>query len=111
MKSYVQKMKEVKMMENNVIYVLRKAETRTKIQLGGILIKSKISPLFEIVIGENLQDEKEGLDKAAALLGMLLEVKEQLPNSLSAPFIHACKQKGISHLRTSPNDPSFKDER
>ncbi|MBP9691703.1 MAG: conjugal transfer protein TraD [Alphaproteobacteria bacterium] len=58
----------------------RKAETRTKIQLGGLLIKSGIAVKFAIHIGSDLQLDPDQQEKATVLLGALIEMNENLPS-------------------------------
>jgi hypothetical protein len=41
----------------------RKAHTQTKIQLGGLVIRSGLAELFEIHVGDNLQDNAVNQDK------------------------------------------------
>lgn len=57
----------------------RKAETRTKIQLGGLLIKSGIASKFAIHIGSDLQLDPDQQEKATVLLGALIEMNQNLP--------------------------------
>ena len=57
----------------------RKAQARTKIQLGGLLIKSKLAELVGIEIGEDLQLDPKKWDQAALILSLLTEVAEKLP--------------------------------
>lgn len=54
----------------------RKAETRTKIQLGGLLIKSGLTDLFSISPGTDLQLQEEEREKATLLLGALIEMNQ-----------------------------------
>ena len=54
----------------------RKAHTRTKIQLGGLIQKSGIMEAFSIQPGDDLQDY-ENLEKASQLLGFLSEAFER----------------------------------
>ncbi len=57
----------------------RKAETRSKIQLGGLLIKSGIASKFAIHIGSDLQLDPDQQEKATVLLGALIEMNQNLP--------------------------------
>jgi len=57
----------------------RKAETRTKIQLGGLLIKSGLASKFQIHIGSDLQLDPIEQEKATLLLGALIEMNQNLP--------------------------------
>jgi len=54
----------------------RKSRTRTLIQLGGLVEKAWLSKLFDISLGSDLQLETNESAKAATLLGLLLESKE-----------------------------------
>jgi hypothetical protein len=51
----------------------RKAETRTKIQLGGLIFKSGLADLLGIEPGEDMQFEVASLEKAAIVLGILID--------------------------------------
>lgn len=61
---------------NNTPY--RKARTRTLIQLGGLIEKSGLLSNFDIVMGDNLQEDLEKKEQVFALLGSLLELKEMM---------------------------------
>ncbi len=61
----------------------RKAETRTKIQLGGLLIKSGVANKFQIHMGSDLQLDPDEQEKATLLLGALIEMNQNLPPYLS----------------------------
>ena len=52
----------------------RKAENRTKIQLGGLVLKSGFAEALGIFPGADLQLDENERDKAAILLGALLEI-------------------------------------
>ena len=56
-------------MQNN----LRKKETRTKIQLGGLLLKSGLTELLGIDQGDDLQLDLAKKEKAYVLLGILAD--------------------------------------
>ena len=56
----------------------RKAETRTKIQLGGLVIKSGLTDVFSISAGADLQLDGEMREKATLLLGALIETSQNL---------------------------------
>ena len=49
----------------------RKAQTRTKIQLGGLLMKSGLTDFFNINSGDDLQLDSDKKDQAYILLGIL----------------------------------------
>ena len=61
----------------------RKAETRTKIQLGGLLIKSGVANKFQIHMGSDLQLDPDQQEKATLLLGALIEMNQNLPSHSS----------------------------
>ena len=52
---------------------IRKSHTRTKIQLGGLLLKSGLTDLLDIDQGDDLQLDFEKKDKAYILLGILAD--------------------------------------
>lgn len=56
----------------------RKLRTRTLIQAGGLLSLSGLLEQCEILEGEDLQNDLDGLEKGAVLLGILLEAGEKL---------------------------------
>ncbi len=58
----------------------RKAETRTKIQLGGLLIKSGLTNWFSIQVGSDLQLDEKEKEKATLLLGALIDMSNNLPS-------------------------------
>ena len=51
----------------------RKAETRTKIQLGELIFKSGLTDMLCIEPGEDMQFEIASLEKAALILGILID--------------------------------------
>ncbi len=57
---------------------LRKAKTRTKIQLGGLLEKSGILDDLNLVPGDDLQRDPDCFDSAAILMGALCELRQHL---------------------------------
>lgn len=79
----------------------RMQRTRTLIQLGGMLTATKIPERFNISSGDELQTEIENQDKAAMLMGLLLTVFDQLPNTFSDAELTALKNKGIKFMRTN----------
>ena len=84
---------------------LRKAHTRTKIQLGGLLAKTGILERFNINIGDDLQDDAENQDNAAALAGCINDLLTQLPNPIPDTIYEAFTQNGIRLFRTSKHHP------
>mgnify|MGYP003523620066 CR=1 FL=1 len=57
---------------------IRKARTRTLIQLGGLIEKAGLLEKFSITVGSDLQKEEEIKDNVAALMGSLLEISKQV---------------------------------
>ena len=56
----------------------RKAETRTKIQLGGLLMKSGLAEAFSISPGSDLQLNADEREKATLLLGALIDMHQNI---------------------------------
>lgn len=56
----------------------RKAENRTKIQMGGLVIKSGLADYLGINAGEDLQLDPLALEKANVLLGALVDALERV---------------------------------
>jgi hypothetical protein len=69
-------------MQNNI----RKSHTRTKIQLGGLLLKSGLTELLDIDQGDDLQIDFEKRNKAYILLGILSDSYNNIKNETS--FTH-----------------------
>ena len=63
----------------------RKSHTRTKIQLGGLIIKSGLADLLAINLGYDLQLDLDQRDKSYIILGILDEVTKQIQNDKSKP--------------------------
>ncbi len=78
---------------------LRKARTRTLIQMGGLLNMLNLPNICGIDEGDDLQLNFEDSDKAAILLGMLAHLEDSLPPTLSAEVISSFKQKGIRVIK------------
>src|SRR5262245_1399317 len=56
----------------------RKAETRTKIMLRGLVLKSRLTDLLAITPGDDLQLDPNNWEKAAVVLGALVDAYERL---------------------------------
>ena len=65
---------------------IRKGHTRTKIQLGGLLLKSGLTELLDIDQGDDLQLDFEKKDKAYILLGILADSYNNIKDETS--FAH-----------------------
>ena len=74
----------------------RMQRTRTLIQLGGLLSKVRLTDVFDITSGDDLQGDSECHDKAMTLLGLFVSVMDQLPETIDKT---ALKNKGISFMR------------
>ena len=58
----------------------RRSETRTKIQLGGLLLKAGLVDQFDIELGSDLQQDFDAREQATLLLGALIDLSKQLEN-------------------------------
>ena len=72
-----------KLLDNN----FRKSQTRTKIQLGGLLLKSGLTDILDIHQGDDLQLDFAKKDKAYILLGILADAAENLKSENSFSFL------------------------
>ena len=57
---------------------LRRARTRTMIQIGGLVVKSGLADILGIELGQDLQMDAECFESNAVLLGGLMELKNIL---------------------------------
>ena len=80
----------------------RRSENRTKIQLGGLILKSGLAALLKIEPGEDLQMDPHAMEKATLLLGGLIEAAERLTldQKLDGPLLTEWKCRGEKSLRT-----------
>ena len=76
----------------------RKAENRTKIQLGGLILKSGLAELLEINPEDDLQLDPLARDKATTLLGALLHVTEQLQHDSDGALKQECSYRGMKAM-------------
>ncbi len=74
----------------------RMQRTRTLIQLGGLLSVVKLTERFDIYLGDDLQIDLNAHDNAMTLLGLLVSVMDQLPETVDKD---ALKNKGISFIK------------
>lgn len=79
----------------------RTSRTRSLIQLGGLLHKAGIDRLFNIQLGDDLQSSPAMLDKAATLLGCLLELYPCIEPKLLKDR-EEWKKMGIKALKGEP---------
>jgi hypothetical protein len=76
----------------------RKAENRTKIQLGGLILKSGLASLLEIDPGDDLQLDPIAREKSTTLLGVLLNATEQLQNDPDGTLKQECAHRGMKAM-------------
>lgn len=95
----------------------RKAETRTKVQLGGLILKSGLASFLEIESGDDLQLDLIARNKATTLLGVLLYMTDQLNNDVDGSLKQECDHLGMKAMMqqflrskdsTSTYNPNFK---
>lgn len=81
----------------------RRARTRTLIQMGGLLNMIGLPQLCGINDGDDLQLDLNHQDKAATLLGMLVNINESLFSSQNIEVDNAkleeFKQRGVQMLK------------
>ena len=80
----------------------RRARVRLLIQMGGLLNMIGLPQLCGIGDGDNLQQDLEGKDKAATLLGMLVHLNETLsvtPLALDPNALEDFKQRGVRLMK------------
>lgn len=78
----------------------RRARTRTLIQLGGLLNMIGFATYVGIDEGEDLQLDLTATDKAATLLGILLETFQDLPEAPDLEQLNTWKETGIRSLKS-----------
>ncbi|AIL13756.1 hypothetical protein IM40_10150 (plasmid) [Candidatus Paracaedimonas acanthamoebae] len=76
----------------------RKAENRTKIQLGGLILKSGLAELLEINPGDDMQLDSLARERATTLLGVLLNATEQLQNDPDGTLKQECSHRGMKAM-------------
>jgi len=57
---------------------LRKAETRTKIQLGGLVVNAGLLDPLGLHLGDNLQKDEQNFDAVATLMGAFGDLAQPL---------------------------------
>lgn len=75
----------------------RKSETRTKIQLGGLVLKSGLTDILKITPGDDLQLDLSLKEKAYTLLGILKTMEEQIQEDPTALPYYTAKGKTIAN--------------
>ncbi len=84
-------LKKQQFKENN----FRKSRTRTLIQLGGLMQKSGLAEHCNIELGDDLQGDIEGLEKAELILGFLIDALQNASENDSESY----KSLGKAFLR------------
>lgn len=74
---------------------LRNAQTRTKIQLGGLVVKAGLIDAVNIHLGDDLQKDETCFDSVATLMGALAEIYSMLQNDRSQKILWKEKGKKI----------------
>lgn len=77
----------------------RRARTRTLIQIGGLVSLSGLLPICQIEEGEDLQFDIDSRDKAAALLGILLEAAGNIFTPPDAGLWECWRESGTRLLK------------
>ncbi|MGV8948493.1 MAG: hypothetical protein ACOH2E_03895 [Candidatus Paracaedibacter sp.] len=77
----------------------RRRRTVTLIEVGGLLSLSGLLEQCNISLGEKLRSDLEGYEKAATLLGILIEASEMLLNEENKMEIY--KELGVKKLKQS----------
>ena len=86
--------------QSHVSRAKRKARTRTLIQLGGLIKLIGLSDYCGIVEGMDLQLNLEQQDRAAQLLGILVDAYGDLPENPSDTQMELWKNKGIQLMKS-----------
>lgn len=76
---------------------MRTLDTRTKIQLGGLIIKSGLSQLLDIMPGDDLQLDVDKRSQAHALLGILKEAAETFEANKTALTYFEAKGRALAN--------------
>jgi hypothetical protein len=77
----------------------RKLRTRTLIQAGGLLSLSGLLEQCEIMEGEDLQHDLEGHEKAATLLGILVDASETLLQNNDTQQMESFRNLGMTKMK------------
>lgn len=77
----------------------RKAQNRTKIQMGGLVLKSGLADALGITLGADLQLDTLERDKATTLLGALIEATENLLEDQTGEIKQTWDYRGEKALR------------
>ena len=77
----------------------RKLRTRTLIQAGGLLSLSGLLEQCDISEGEDLQNDLEGHEKSATLLGILIDASETLLQNNDTQQMQQFRKVGESKMK------------
>ncbi len=77
----------------------RKLRTRTLIQAGGILSLSGLLEQCDIMEGEDLQNDLEAHEKAATLLGILINASETLLQNNDTQQMESFRNLGMTKMK------------
>ncbi|MCE3230505.1 MAG: hypothetical protein K0R52_433 [Alphaproteobacteria bacterium] len=77
----------------------RAARTRTFIQAGGLLNLSGLFDICQIEQGDDLQFDTDSQDKAATLLGILLDAVDKIPDPPDAGQMENWRASGTRLLK------------
>ena len=77
----------------------RKLRTRTLIQAGGLLSLSGLLEQCDISEGEDLQSDLESYEKAATLLGILIDASESLLQNNDTQQMQRFRKIGESKMK------------
>ena len=86
---------------------VRRARTRTLIQIGALVKMVGLFSVCGIEEGMDLQLNIEHQDKAAILLGVLLQAYEALPDKPSVEQLDRWKNQGIQKFKSHQADKHY----
>jgi hypothetical protein len=78
---------------------LRRARTRTLIQIGGLIEKSGFLEKIGIQLGDDLQNDEILFDKASILLGAVYEINSEIRDHEQQ--LNIWKEKGKNLIKIS----------
>ena len=87
----------------------RKAQNRTKIQMGGLVLKSGLADLLGIIPGADLQLDEQYKEKAVKLLGALVTATETLLHDKGGEVLDAWIFKGQKALQQDNKERAGKE--
>ena len=76
----------------------RKAKTRTKIQLGGLIEKSGILDDLNLTPGDDLQKDPDCHESVAILMGALCELRQNLHSEYAQAQMLLWRERGKAAL-------------